>query len=173
MPAALQICVDASVRAPLNLCLRVRRRFPVIRRVVAGDSNLTLNPAFLLADDFNTLIFLAPIVFDSNIASVLHENSLAHMRETTAKRKAAMKSRLSNPIQLAPFDGLPPLHKLDQKMMRSLRKLADQTGCTVEDLVHEAIAQFVAKLELERELENKIISFPEALTPASRRFRAP
>jgi hypothetical protein len=60
IPAALQICVDASVRAPLNVCPRVRRRFPVIRRVVAGDSNLRLNPAFFSADDFDRLIFLAP-----------------------------------------------------------------------------------------------------------------
>jgi hypothetical protein len=48
----------------------------VIRRVVAGDSNLKLNPAFLLADDFDTLIFVVPLLFDSNVASVLHENPL-------------------------------------------------------------------------------------------------
>jgi hypothetical protein len=46
-------------------------------------------------------------------------------------------------------------------MMRKLRRLADRTGWTVEQHVREAIAQFVAGCEAERELENKIISFRE------------
>ena len=55
--------------------------------------------------------------------------------------------------------GLPPLNKLDQSMMRKLRKLADRTGWTVEDLIHERILEFMAKCEAERELESKIIRF--------------
>lgn len=106
----------------------------MIRRVVAGDSNLKLNPALSLADDFE-------------------------MRET--KQEAAMKARPSNLIAFALFDGVPPLHKLDQKMMRRLRKLADRTGCTVEDLIRKRILQFVAGAEAESHLENKIISFPK------------
>ncbi len=45
------------------------------------------------------------------------------------------------PQNVVPFvlPGLPPLNKLDQSMMRKLRKLADLTGWTVEDLIHEAI----------------------------------
>jgi hypothetical protein len=35
--------------------------------------------------------------------------------------------------------GLPPLNRLDQSMMRKLRKLADLTGWTVEELIHEGI----------------------------------
>jgi hypothetical protein len=64
---------------------------------------------------------------------------------------------------ITPFvlEGLPPLHKLDQRMMRNLRNLADRTGCTVDDLIRKAILQFVAKAEAESDLENKIISFPK------------
>ena len=47
-------------------------------------------------------------------------------------------------------------------MMRKLRKLADQTGSTVEDLIHEGILEFVAKFEAERELETKVVRFPKA-----------
>ena len=61
----------------------------------------------------------------------------------------------------APFDGLPPLDKVDQTVMRRLRELADQRGCNVEDLIHEAIEQWVAQYEAERELETKVIRFPK------------
>jgi hypothetical protein len=66
------------------------------------------------------------------------------------------------PQNIVPFvlRGLPPLNKLDQSIMRKLRKLADLTGWTVEDLIHEGILQLVAKHEAERELETKIIRFP-------------
>ena len=66
------------------------------------------------------------------------------------------------PQNIVPFvlRGLPALNKLDQSMMRKLRKLADRTGWTVEDLIHEGVVEFVAKCEAERELETKIIRFP-------------
>jgi hypothetical protein len=41
--------------------------------------------------------------------------------------------------------------------MRKLRKLADLTGWTVEDLIHEGILEFAAKCQAEEELETKII----------------
>jgi hypothetical protein len=68
------------------------------------------------------------------------------------------------PQNIVPFvlRGLPPLNKLDQGMMRKLRKLANQTGSTVEDLIHEGILEFVAKSEAERELEAKVVRFPKA-----------
>jgi hypothetical protein len=68
-----------------------------------------------------------------------------------------------SPQNITPFvlEGLPLLHKLDQRMMRKLRNLADRSGLTVEQQIHEAIAQFVAKQETQRELETKIISFPK------------
>jgi hypothetical protein len=67
------------------------------------------------------------------------------------------------PQNIVPFvlRGLPPLNKLDQGMMRKLRKLADQTVSTVEDLIHEGILEFVAKSEAERELETKVVRFPK------------
>jgi hypothetical protein len=66
------------------------------------------------------------------------------------------------PQNIVPFvlRGLPPLNKLDQRIMRKLRKLADRTGWTVEDLIHEGILEFVVKHEAEKELETKIIRFP-------------
>ena len=67
------------------------------------------------------------------------------------------------PRNILPFvlRGLPRLDKLDQRLMRKLRKLADRTGSTVEDLIHEGILEFVATCEAERELETKIIRFPK------------
>jgi hypothetical protein len=83
------------------------------------------------------------------------------MRKTRARRRDGMKRGTSNLLPFAPFDGLPPLNKLDQKMMRSLRKLADQTGWTVERCIREGIADFVAKHAAEQDLETKIIDFRE------------
>jgi hypothetical protein len=66
------------------------------------------------------------------------------------------------PQNIVPFvlRGLPPLNKLDQSIIRKLRKLADRTGWTVEDLMHEGILKFLVKHEAEKELETKIIRFP-------------
>ena len=61
----------------------------------------------------------------------------------------------------APFDELPPLNKVDRTMMRTLRELADQRGRSVEGLIREALEQWVAKCEAERELETKIVRFPK------------
>jgi hypothetical protein len=47
-------------------------------------------------------------------------------------------------------------------MMRKLRKLADRTGWTVEDLIHEGFLEFVAGHEAEKQLETKIIRFEMA-----------
>ena len=67
-----------------------------------------------------------------------------------------MKTR---PKNIVPFvlRGLPPLDKLDQSLMKKLRKLADRTGSTVEDLIHEGILEFVTKRQAEKELGTKII----------------
>jgi NRPS condensation-like uncharacterized protein len=63
---------------------------------------------------------------------------------------------------IVPFvlQGLPPLNKLDRSMMKKLRKLADRTDSTVEDLIHEGMLEFVAKQEAEKKLETKVIRFP-------------
>jgi hypothetical protein len=39
-------------------------------------------------------------------------------------------------------------------------ELADRRAWSVEDLIHEALEQWVAQCEAERELEMKIIKFP-------------
>ena len=58
------------------------------------------------------------------------------------------------PQNIVPFvlRGL-SLNKLDQTMMRKLRKLANRTGWTVEDLIHAGILEFVAKREAKKQLE--------------------
>jgi hypothetical protein len=68
----------------------------------------------------------------------------------------------TNSQNVVPFvlRGFPPLDKLDQSIMRKLRKLADRTGWTVEDLIHEGILETATKHEAEKELERKIILFP-------------
>jgi hypothetical protein len=70
-----------------------------------------------------------------------------------------MKRRPSNLVPFAPFDGVPPLHKLDQKIMRRLRKLADRTGWTVERCIRKGFADFVTKHAAVEELKAKIIDF--------------
>jgi hypothetical protein len=74
-----------------------------------------------------------------------------------------MKTLPSNVMPFMPFDGLPPLHKVDQTMMRRLGELADQGGWSVQHLIHEALEQWVAQCQVERELEAKIIRFPKRL----------
>jgi hypothetical protein len=88
------------------------------------------------------------------------EFSCTHARKQ-GKTEGEMKARPSNLIPFAPFDGLPPLHKLDQKMMKKLRNLADRTGCTVERCIREGFADFVNRHAAEEELEAKIIDFRE------------
>jgi hypothetical protein len=56
---------------------------------------------------------------------------------------------------------LPPLNMFDRSIMRKLRKLADRTGATVEDLIREGFLEFVAKQEVEIDLETKIVRFPK------------
>ena len=50
---------------------------------------------------------------------------------------------------------------LDQKMMVTLRLLADRTGKTVEHHINQAIAEFVERCQAEGELATKIIPFPK------------
>jgi len=68
----------------------------------------------------------------------------------------------TRPENIVPFvlRGLPPLDKIDQRLMRKLRRLADRTGSTVEDLIHEGILEFVAQCQAEAQLDAKLIAFP-------------
>jgi hypothetical protein len=72
-----------------------------------------------------------------------------------------MRHALPNITLFAPFDGLPALNKVDQTMMRRLGELANRKGGSVENVIREALEQFVVKCEAERELETKIIRFPK------------
>jgi hypothetical protein len=63
---------------------------------------------------------------------------------------------------VAPFtiDGW-PVDTLSQGTMRLLRKIADQDGRTVEELMTTAMKEFVVRRKAEKELESKIIRFPK------------
>ena len=104
-----------------------------------------------------TQVFL--LKFESQLCHTFASQKFLAVEPKRAK-DGSMKTL---PQNIVPFvlRGLPPLNKLDQGMMRKLRKLADQTGSTVEDLIHEGILEFVAKSEAERELETKVVRFPK------------
>jgi hypothetical protein len=53
-----------------------------------------------------------------------------------------------------------PVDTLDQGMMRLLRKIADEKGWTVEEVIAGAIEQWVERCKAEQNLEGKIIRFP-------------
>jgi len=53
-----------------------------------------------------------------------------------------------------------PLDALDQETMVELRKLADQTGWTVAEVMHEVTKEYVARRKAENELPTKILKFP-------------
>jgi hypothetical protein len=81
--------------------------------------------------------------------------------------KEAEDDRMNaRPKNIVPFvlRGLPPFDELDQRLMRKLRKLADRTGSTVEDLIYEGILEFVTKRQIEKALETKIIQLPARST---------
>jgi len=83
-----------------------------------------------------------------------------------------MKTRPGNVVPFV-IRGLPPLDKLDQRLMRKLRKLADRTGSTVEDLIHEGILEFVTKCQAKKEPATRIIPFPCQLQSDSGRRSKP
>ena len=52
-----------------------------------------------------------------------------------------------------------PLDSLDQETIVELRKLSDQTGWTLAEVMREVTNEYVAKRHAEKELEKKIIWF--------------
>ena len=50
---------------------------------------------------------------------------------------------------------------LSQGTMRLLKKIADQDGWTIEEVMTAAMEEFVATRKAEKELETKIICFPK------------
>jgi len=61
-----------------------------------------------------------------------------------------------------------PVGALDQPMMRLIRKIADQTGWTVEEVMLALVERCVA----ERKLEAKIIPFPKTRCTSRKVVRA-
>jgi len=51
---------------------------------------------------------------------------------------------------------------LSPRTMRLLRKIADQDGCTLEEVMTTAMKEFVVGRKAEKELQTKIIRFPKA-----------
>jgi hypothetical protein len=54
-----------------------------------------------------------------------------------------------------------PLDALDQETMVELRKLADQSGWTLAEVMREVTEEYVARRKAEKELETKVIKFPK------------
>jgi hypothetical protein len=80
------------------------------------------------------------------------------------KRKTGgMKSVPTLPKNVAPFTiGGLPVDALSQGTMRLLRKIADQDGRTIEEIMTSAMEEFVVRRKAEKELETKIIRFPKS-----------
>jgi hypothetical protein len=68
----------------------------------------------------------------------------------------------TSPRNVTPFtlDGC-PLDALDQTALVELRKLADQTGWTVAEIMHDLMEEFVARRKAEKGREAKTIRFPK------------
>ena len=66
------------------------------------------------------------------------------------------------PRNVTPFklDGW-PLDALDQTAMVELRKIADQTGWTIAEVMHEVTQEYVARRQAENDLPAKILKFPK------------
>jgi hypothetical protein len=71
-----------------------------------------------------------------------------------------MKSVPTLPKNVAPFTiGGWPMDALSPGTMRLLRKIADQNGSTIEEVMAAAIEEFGLGRKAEKELETKIIRF--------------
>ena len=67
-------------------------------------------------------------------------------------------------MNVTPFTlGGLPVDELNQGMIRSLREIADEDGWTIEELMTMAAEYYAARRQNERELEAKIIEFPDEL----------
>ena len=72
-----------------------------------------------------------------------------------------MKSVPTSPEKMTPFRiGGWRVDALSQGTMRLLRKIADQDGWPVEQVIITAMEEFVVGHKAEKELEAKIIRFP-------------
>jgi hypothetical protein len=73
-----------------------------------------------------------------------------------------VKSIPKSAENVAPFTiGGWPVDAISRGTMRLLRKIADQDGWTMEEVMTAAMEEFVARRKAEKELETKIICFPK------------
>jgi hypothetical protein len=78
------------------------------------------------------------------------------------RKTDGVKSIPNSPKTVAPFTiGGWPVDALSQGTMRLLRKIADQDGWTIEEVMTAAMEEFVARRKAEKELETKVIKFPK------------
>jgi hypothetical protein len=75
------------------------------------------------------------------------------------KSKIIIAKRWPDNVQVFHIADL-PVDTLDQGMMRLLRKIADEKGWTVEEVIVAAIEQWVERCKAEGNLDGKIIRFP-------------
>jgi hypothetical protein len=74
-----------------------------------------------------------------------------------------MKSVPTLPKNVAPFTMAGwPVDALSQGTMRLLRKIADQDGRTIEEIITHVVEEFVVRRKAGNELETKIIRFPKS-----------
>jgi hypothetical protein len=86
---------------------------------------------------------------------------LALVRKRSTKTDD-VKSIPKSPENVAPFTiGGWPVDALSQGTMRLLRKIADQDGWTIEEVMTVTMEEFVATRKAEKELETKVICFPK------------
>jgi len=73
-----------------------------------------------------------------------------------------MGSARTCPKNIAPFTIAGwPVDALSPGTLRLLRKIADQAGSTVEEVITAAMAETVFGRKAEKQLETKIIRFPQ------------
>jgi hypothetical protein len=76
------------------------------------------------------------------------------------RKTVGMKSVTKLPKNVAPFTiGGWPVDALSQGMIRLLRKIAQEDGWTIEEVITAAMQEFVVTRKAEEELKTKIILF--------------
>ena len=103
---------------------------------------------------------------DRSIPEQIRVTSPSHFRQSEfscARAESSETQRVqTSPRNVTPFtlDGW-PLDAFDQTTLVKLRKLADQTGWTIADIMHDLMKEYVARHKAEGEREAKIIRFPK------------
>jgi hypothetical protein len=89
---------------------------------------------------------------------------LAHERKE--RKTDAMKSAPKLPKNVAPFTiGGWPVDALSQGTIRLLRKIAQEDGWTMEEVMTAAMEEFVVTCKAEEKLETKVIQFATSYAP--------